>query len=257
MVVDLKSGAALLSLLQHFQFSAAAVQYRILRYRGGIVRIAIISSALVAGTFAGALGGFGVAVAAEPLTAPVIPVLDSRAEKSRIEQEKLIEARAQETNEQRLDRLFAELRRTSNEAAAKRIAAQIQTIWNRSGSATIDLLMQWASGAMLEKKYDVASDFLDEAVALMPDYAEIWNRRAMLHMLKKQPDRAIYDVNKAIELEPRHYSSLIILATLMEDRGLKERAMQVYGQALELYPMMRDIQNIYAQLAEELAEIRT
>lgn len=257
MVLDLKPGAILLSFLQHIQFSALATWNHIMRYQASIVHIAIINSALIAGTLVGSLSGFGTGASAEPLTAPVIPVLDSRAEKRRIEQEKLIEARAQETSEQRLERLFAELRRTSNEAAAKRIAAQIQTIWNRSGSATIDLLMQWASGAMLEKKYDVASDFLDEAVALMPDYAEIWNRRAMLHMLKKQPDRAIYDVNKAIELEPRHYSSLIILATLMEERGLKERAMQVYGQALELYPMMRDIQSIYARLAEELAEIRT
>lgn len=203
------------------------------------------------------IGGTVAMSQAKSLTAPIIPVLDTRQEQVRLEQEKNAESRANETSEQRLERLFVELRKTSNEAAAKRVAGQIQTVWNRSGSATVDLLMQWSNTAMLEKKYDVAIDFLDEALVLKPDYAEVWSRRAMLHMMKEQPNRALFDVHKALELEPRHFSAMIILGTLMESRGLKERAMQVYGQALEIYPMMRDIQSSYVRLVDELSDIRT
>lgn len=226
------------------------------RFKNGSFSVTVYAAriSIVLCAFAGAT----VAVAQpKTLTAPIIPVLDTRQEQTRLEQEKQSEARANETSEQRLERLFLQLRKTSNEAAAKRVAGQIQTIWNRSGSATVDLLMQWSNGAMLEKKYDVAIDFLDEVLALKPDYAEVWSRRAMLHMMKEQPNRALYDIHKALELEPRHFSSLIILGTLMEGRGLKERAMQAYGQALELYPMMRDIQSSYVRLADELSDIRT
>jgi hypothetical protein len=55
------------------------------------------------------------------------------------------------TPEERLDKLFAELLRTSNEAKARRIAAQISGIWAQSGSATVDLLLGWSFEAMKVK----------------------------------------------------------------------------------------------------------
>ncbi|MGO7748352.1 hypothetical protein ACC677_36770, partial [Rhizobium ruizarguesonis] len=58
------------------------------------------------------------------------------------------------------------------------IANEIRMEWNDSGSATINLLMQWADKAIEEKRNPAALDFLDEAIELKPDYAESWNRRA-------------------------------------------------------------------------------
>ncbi len=92
---------------------------------------------------------------------------------------------ATQTPEERLDKLFADLRRTTDEAKARRIASQINTLWSQSGSATVDLLMQWANAAMLERRYPSAIDFLNEAIALDPEYAEAWNRRATVYFLQK------------------------------------------------------------------------
>ena len=47
-----------------------------------------------------------------------------------------------------LDRLFGELKRERNERAAVRIAGRIWAEWRASGSATVDLMMQWADDAM-------------------------------------------------------------------------------------------------------------
>ncbi len=46
--------------------------------------------------------------------------------------------------ENRLDKLFADLKRERNEKAAERIAGQIWEEWFKSGSASIDLMMMWA-----------------------------------------------------------------------------------------------------------------
>ncbi len=45
--------------------------------------------------------------------------------------------------------------------------------------------MQWANAAMLERRYPSAIDFLNEAIALDPEYAEAWNRRATVYFLQK------------------------------------------------------------------------
>ncbi len=162
-----------------------------------------------------------------------------------------------ETPEERLDKLFADLKRTSDETKARRITVQINQIWSQSGSATVDLLVQWASSAMLEKRYTSALDFLNEAIAIDPDYAEAWNRRATVYYLRNDYAHAMYDINRTLELEPRHYGALTGMADILRARGLKEQAMRAYEQALQINPMMRDAQKSFFDLTEELSDTRT
>src|SRR4030095_14527047 len=84
-------------------------------------------------------------------------------------------AKPEQTREERLDTVFGELKRGRHEKAAERIAGQIWEEWFQSGSASVDLMMQWAQKAAEEKKYDVALDFLDEVITMSPNYAEGWN----------------------------------------------------------------------------------
>lgn len=182
----------------------------------------------------------------------------SEAEKAEPEKTKApVEAAVKLTPEERLDKLFAELLKTSNEVKARRIAAQISGIWAQSGSATVDLLLGWSYDAMSQKKYAVAIDFLDEAVALAPENAESWNRRAALHVLNSEYDRAIYDINRSLELEPRHFGALTGLAGILQERGHKASALKVYERILTLYPMMREAQRQVQALSEELSDIHT
>ncbi|MCX2697320.1 MULTISPECIES: tetratricopeptide repeat protein [Ochrobactrum] len=164
---------------------------------------------------------------------------------------------ADQTPEERLNKLFAELKRTSDETKARRLTVQINQIWQQSGSATVDLLLQWASNAMLEKRYTSALDFLNEAIAINPDYAEAWNRRATVYYLRNDYAHAMYDINRTLELEPRHYGALTGMADILRARGLKEQALKAYEKALEVNPMMRDAQKNFLDLTEELSDTRT
>ncbi|GEM_PF-222807 len=190
------------------------------------------------------------------LTAPILPVQVGADSEQKPQQEKPAPAAAQ-TPEERLDKLFADLKRTSNETKARRITVQINQIWSQSGSATVDLLVQWASSAMLEKRYTSALDFLNEAIAIDPDYAEAWNRRATVYYLRNDYAHAMYDINRTLELEPRHYGALTGMAEILRARGLKEQALRAYEQALQINPMMRDAQKSFFDLTEELSDTRT
>jgi len=191
-----------------------------------------------------------------PLTAPLTPVQTGPDTEQKTTPEKPA-SDAVQTPEERLDKLFADLRRTTDEAKARRIASQINTLWSQSGSATVDLLMQWANTAMLERRYPSAIDFLNEAIALDPEYAEAWNRRATVYFLQKDYAHAMYDINRTLELEPRHYGALTGMAAILRLRGLKEQALKAYEQALIVYPMMRDAQKNFSDLADELTDTRT
>lgn len=153
----------------------------------------------------------------------------------------------------RLDKLFSELKRERNERAAERISGRIWAAWNESGSANIDLMMQWSQKALEDKKFDVALDFLDQVVVMRPDYAEGWNRRATVHFMMNNFAKSMVDIEHTLELEPRHFGALSGMAQIMKNRGRTELALDAYERVLAIYPMMRSAQSEVATLSEELA----
>lgn len=153
----------------------------------------------------------------------------------------------------RLDKLFSDLKRERNEKAAERIAGGIQQEWSRSGSASVDLMMQWSDEAMKARKFAVALDFLDQIVVLQPGFAEGWNRRATLHFIMENYAKSMRDIDRTLQLEPRHFGALSGMAAIMRNTGRKELALEAYQRVLDIYPMMRSAQNEMATLAEELA----
>ncbi|MBZ9678967.1 tetratricopeptide repeat protein [Mesorhizobium sp. ES1-1] len=157
------------------------------------------------------------------------------------------------TRQARLDQLFSDLRRERNERAAERIAGSILAEWSQSGSASIDLMMQWSQKAIEGQKFDVALDFLDQVVTLRPTYAEGWNRRATVHFMMKNYGKSMADVDHTLRLEPRHFGALAGLAQIMALTGHKQSALEAWQKVLAIYPMMRSAQDQVAALSEELA----
>ncbi|CAH2403389.1 tetratricopeptide repeat protein [Mesorhizobium escarrei] len=157
------------------------------------------------------------------------------------------------TREARLDQLFVDLKRERNEKAAERIAARISHEWSQSGSASIDLMMQWSQKAAEDKKFDVALDFLDQVVTLQPAYAEGWNRRATVHFMMNNFGKSMADIDRTLQLEPRHFGALSGLAQIMAVTGHKQSALEAWQRVLSIYPMMRSAQDQVGTLSEELA----
>jgi tetratricopeptide (TPR) repeat protein len=153
----------------------------------------------------------------------------------------------------RLDKLFEQLKRENNENAAQITAQQIWRLWFSSGSATVDLLMQWSAKAIKDRKYNVALDFLNQVVALDPKYAEGWNQLATIYYLNGNYAKSMADIDRTLQLEPRHFGALAGLAQIMEITGHKKRALEAYEKVLAIYPMMRSAQTKVEALTQELA----
>jgi tetratricopeptide (TPR) repeat protein len=157
------------------------------------------------------------------------------------------------TRAQRLDALFADLKKAKSQAVAEGVAGRIWEQWNNSESASINLLMQWSQDAMDRQKFPVALDFLDQVVVLKPDYAEGWNRRATLHFMMNNYSKSMADIEKTLQLEPRHFGALAGMGHIFLALERKELALRAYERALDVYPMMRAVQKQVGEIADALS----
>ena len=154
-----------------------------------------------------------------------------------------------------LDSLFARL--ADRDARDWReVQARIWRLWSESGSATIDLLMARAEEALGEGDSELALEFLDDVVRLAPDYAEGWNRRAILHFERGELGRAVADIRRALALEPRHFGALNGLGMILERTGDEKAAYEAYRAALEINPHLPGAREAIKRLAPK-AEGRT
>ncbi|NDW05388.1 hypothetical protein [Jiella pacifica] len=161
-------------------------------------------------------------------------------------------AKPDETPEEKIDRLFSELRKEPDGAKAGRLAARIEREWRRSGSATIDLLMQRAAKAMGKKDNAAAMDVLDQTLVLDPGYAEAWNRRATLNFSMDRWGKSLADIEQTLAREPRHWGAMMGLAMILERLDEKEKAFDTYMQVLAVYPALKSAQDAAGRLADEI-----
>nr|CBI78330.1 conserved hypothetical protein [Bartonella rochalimae ATCC BAA-1498] len=145
---------------------------------------------------------------------------------------------ASDRKEQEIVRLLKELKYCSNVKEAKNLSRQLQRLWSRSGSETIDLLMIWAEQSIVASDYNAALDRIDSVIALAPTYAEPWVKRAWLHIQLSDFKLAMFDLFQALTLEPRHYIAFIELGIIMEETNRPHLAIKAYETALSFYPQM-------------------
>lgn len=151
-----------------------------------------------------------------------------------------------------LDQLFERLAVSQDEDETKGITRLIERRWLQSGSDTADLLMGRAIAAATADKDELAIELLDRVVVLQPNWAEAWNKRAVVFTSLGDDDQAIIDLRQAIAQEPRHFTAWTGLGVLFRKAGDKKGALVAFRRALEIAPHLPDVEKIAAQLEIEV-----
>ncbi|MFB2550320.1 tetratricopeptide repeat protein [Ensifer soli] len=170
-----------------------------------------------------------------------------------VAQEQPKQTAALKSEPERLNALFTELKRQGDETKARAISDQIRREWTDSGSASVNLLMQWAEKAITDKKESVALDLYDQVIVLDPAYVEGWNRRATLHYQMGNYRKSMSDINRVLTLEPRHFGALAGMAAIFSASGQDELALKAWERFLDVYPADRKAQEQLGALEEKLA----
>ena len=161
---------------------------------------------------------------------------------------------ASPTAAQQIDRLLGELHEAEDEASAKRIEQSVWQAWMRSGSPTVDLLVQQAEKAIGENQHRIAISILSAAIELEPDFPEAWNRRATAYYLNRQYKRSLADAERVLELEPRHFAALAGLGVLHRELGDDRAALQAFRRALAIHPFLSVARRAVKELELEVEQ---
>ena len=93
--------------------------------------------------------------------------------------------------------LLDKLKEVETDEEAALLEEEIWDAWLVSGSATVDTLMKRGLEYQQAEDLEGARDAFDRAIALKPDYAEAWNRRAVLFFEDGKYDEAVADLESA------------------------------------------------------------
>jgi len=128
----------------------------------------------------------------------------------------------------RLDHLFQQLHAAPDAAHARIIEQVIWTIWIEHPDTAVSQLMRNGIAAMGRGDQRAALKSFDQVVAIAPDYAEGWNKRATVHYLLGNYEASLADIERTLALEPRHFGAL-------SGRGLVYAALEEWDLALESF----------------------
>lgn len=151
-----------------------------------------------------------------------------------------------------LDELYDRLSKTRDEGEAKIVASAIEKLWQRSGSDTVDLLMDRTAKLMQEEDFDLALQILDSVVEIAPEYPEAWTRRAAAHFVKKDFGKSLGDLRHALALDPQHYKAIQGLGLLMQEMGEKKAALRAFRELLRVHPHLDEAVQAVRELSREV-----
>ena len=139
-------------------------------------------------------------------------------------------------NDERLNVLFENLKTTSNIGAIEQLEEQIWGIWLTSNNDEVNTLMRQGVRAMAERDFDAALQAFDNIIAEEPDFAEGWNKRATVYYLQDNLTQSMQDIQRTLELEPRHFGALSGMGLIFMRLGDNAGALEAYKEVIKIHP---------------------
>jgi len=112
---------------------------------------------------------------------------------------------------------------------------------HRSAAQVLDL----ASQDIAARRYDIAETRLYRLLRNLPDFPEAWHKRATLYYLQGRDEACVSDLQRTLELEPRHFGALCAFAEILLDNGQREAARFVFSRALSLHPYLQRARAVF------------
>jgi len=174
----------------------------------------------------------------------------AQAEKT-IDLTKPAQTRVVEINKD-LDRLFFLLAKAPDEKQARAVEGEIWLAWLALPEEPVRKLVKEAMEARRWYDFAKARKILDMVVEQAPDYAEGWNQRAFILFLQENFDQSLSDLEKALELEPRHFGAMAGQARILMRQGRFATGQALLKKAVKIYPFLRERSLIVMTKEKEL-----
>ena len=120
--------------------------------------------------------------------------------------------------------------------------AVIWAIWSRSGDAATDRLFLQGVEQMRDGRLRMAIETFNRVIAMRPEFAEAWNKRATVYFLLGEDDLSLRDCAEVVKRNPRHFGVLAGYGQIYLRKGEVQRALDYFEQAIAINPNMTGVQ---------------
>ena len=145
--------------------------------------------------------------------------------------------------DERLIELFDKLFLSTNNMEASKLLFNIWDIWSIADNQETQIIFDEANQFMDVGELDNAIELFTKVINQSPEFAEGWNKRATVYFLKGELNKSISDIEKTLNLEPRHFGALDGLAEIYLIQDDLLGAAVIYRRILEIIPSSKKSQD--------------
>ncbi len=151
-----------------------------------------------------------------------------------------------------IDSLLSDLQ-SDSEPIREQAVHQLWRRWfNQKGRVGFERLQQaqvWIESGELE----TAEELLTEVIRDWPDFAEAWNRRAVLYYMQRDYGRAIADCEEVVRLNPIHFGAWHGLGLCHAAIGEYREAIAALHRASQIVPYAIENQRLILECTAQLS----
>ena len=114
-------------------------------------------------------------------------------------------------------------------------------------------LLQRSQALMAAGEITEAEALLTELINDQPDFAEAWNRRAVLYYITGRYQQSLDDCQMVVKLNPIHFGALHGIGLCQIALGNYKAAIQAFYHALEIQPYALENQRLILECTIQLS----
>src|SRR6056297_86754 len=154
-------------------------------------------------------------------------------------------------HEQALSDLIEKAQQAPSEAVGRALSNRMWELWSDAPDAHAQDLLDSGMSRREIFDYDAAMKAFDALVEYCPEYAEGYNQRGFLHFLREDFDKALPELEAALERQPRHVAARTGRALTLMALGRNAEAALELRAALDLNPWLGERHLLPVLEAEE------
>ena len=147
---------------------------------------------------------------------------------------------AQSSQKNILNHLFNQLEKVNNQKSAALLESKIWSIWNEHPTNNkLTERLEFGTELMQYGDYNYALKVFNNIIVSDPKWSEAWNKRATVYFLMSQFKDSLNDIDKVLNIEPRHFGALSGQARIFIKLQKYEKAIKSINKALSFYPKFK------------------
>ena len=148
--------------------------------------------------------------------------------------------------------LFEKLQLMEPGEESRQLENRIWEIWSNHEEPEAVEAMEHVVAAFNQGSLADANERLNDMVNRWPTWAEAWNKRATLRFVEERDLESMQDIDRTLQLEPRHFGAISGFGQICMRVGDVASAVVAFEKAVRLNPNFEDLRKAIAYLEREL-----